>query len=513
MRAGQFAQVFDVVVGDDLAAEPLKLADERVGDGLCPTTHHRPADRVGEGPEGEAERRRQRPVQAEHRVGGDAGEQGPCRLVLEAAASQSFRRTQGRGREPEAGHRQRPTWDVDDGPQQLPCQAPRVGGRGARTTVPRRGRPHRPNPSRRSQRTDRSSSAARPPSSGWATGASGCRNSTPRAARSTVRKNGDAIASGRIVEQTSCRNPGRVSSWVRVPPPAVRGGLVDPDRAPGAGQRHRRGQPVGPGSDDDRIDRTAIGRHRVRPRRPEPQGRRGRRDGPPAGSCLARSTRRGIARSDSCPRPRPRTPGPSARASYKRVRSKRRSTISPGSETADRLQDGIRSGASEAATAIDPRPGRRIDASTDDNTRTPAPNTAARTARDGAIGDRPADDPVDLEQPVARDRDDRSRVAPSSRRSGGAGRPGPRESAPRIMVWTAQVTVASAVATIAATSHRYWRRSSPTALRARTNRPTIPATTNPNISMYRTMGSGNEQPRTATTVPGGTGSGRRPRRR
>ena len=34
-------------------------------------------------------------------------------------------------------------------------------------------------------------------------------------------KNGEAMVSGRIVEQTSWRNPGSVSSAVRVPPPAV----------------------------------------------------------------------------------------------------------------------------------------------------------------------------------------------------------------------------------------------------------------------------------------------------
>ena len=44
--------------------------------------------------------------------------------------------------------------------------------------------------------------------------------STPRATRSTDRKNGDASVSGRIVEQMSWRNPGSVSSMVLVPPPA-----------------------------------------------------------------------------------------------------------------------------------------------------------------------------------------------------------------------------------------------------------------------------------------------------
>jgi len=68
---------------------------------------------------------------------------------------------------------------------------------------------------------ERSRTTARPPSSGWATGASGWTSSTPWAARSIDRKKGEARVSGRIVEQTSCLNPGRVSSSVRVPPPIV----------------------------------------------------------------------------------------------------------------------------------------------------------------------------------------------------------------------------------------------------------------------------------------------------
>jgi hypothetical protein len=52
-------------------------------------------------------------------------------------------------------------------------------------------------------------------------GAFGSTSSTPRAAQSTVRKNGDAATSGTIDEHTSWRNPGSVSSMVRVPPPIV----------------------------------------------------------------------------------------------------------------------------------------------------------------------------------------------------------------------------------------------------------------------------------------------------
>ena len=69
--------------------------------------------------------------------------------------------------------------------------------------------------------SDRSSTTTRPPSSGCANGASGWTNSTPCAARSIERKNGEASARGMIDEHTSWRNPGRVSSPVRVPPPMV----------------------------------------------------------------------------------------------------------------------------------------------------------------------------------------------------------------------------------------------------------------------------------------------------
>ena len=57
--------------------------------------------------------------------------------------------------------------------------------------------------------------------SACATGTSGWTHSTPWRARSTDRKNGDAIPSGWAVEQTSWTNPGSVSSADRVPPPTV----------------------------------------------------------------------------------------------------------------------------------------------------------------------------------------------------------------------------------------------------------------------------------------------------
>jgi len=67
--------------------------------------------------------------------------------------------------------------------------------------------------------TERVTTAARPPSSGWANSTSGRASVTPRAGRSKRLKNGDATASGWAAEQTSCQKPGRVSSSVRQPPP------------------------------------------------------------------------------------------------------------------------------------------------------------------------------------------------------------------------------------------------------------------------------------------------------
>ena len=187
---------------------------------LAAAADHRPADGVGERRQDQPERGTQRAIEAEHRVGGDPGEQGPGRLVAEPC--------RGPGPSPTAAPAARTGpcasgWrgDVDDRPEQLLRPSlRRVADERPEQPRARPARRRRRDP-RRSRATDRSRTAARPPSSGCATGASGGCSSTPRAARSIVRKNGDAIVSGTIVEQTSWRNPGSVSSAVRVPPPAV----------------------------------------------------------------------------------------------------------------------------------------------------------------------------------------------------------------------------------------------------------------------------------------------------
>ena len=149
-------------------------------------------------------------------MGGDAREERPSRLVAEPRPGQPLGRAERRQAEPR--HRQRVTRDVEHRPQEL--RAELVGVADERPEQPSPGPAVRAAEASAVTATERSSTAARPPSSGCATGASGWTNSTPWAARSIGRKNGEASVSGRIVEQMSWRNPGRVSSSVRVPPPA-----------------------------------------------------------------------------------------------------------------------------------------------------------------------------------------------------------------------------------------------------------------------------------------------------
>ena len=68
---------------------------------------------------------------------------------------------------------------------------------------------------------DRSSRTAVPSSRGCASAAGGSIHSSPSRPRSSARKNGDAAPIGWNAEQTSWRNPGRVSAAERQPPPIV----------------------------------------------------------------------------------------------------------------------------------------------------------------------------------------------------------------------------------------------------------------------------------------------------
>ena len=217
-------------------------ATSAVGDGGRPAADHRPADRVGERRRGRARTR--------HSTGDRGGASSGPRCPRTAPAP--ARRRTGRGPGP----------SPIGAPAARTARAPAgVAGRGrpaagspgracstSRTSGPNSRRQARPSaaaePVRRWPRTDRSRTAARPPSSGWATGASGWTSSTPRAARSIdgEERRGDGQRQDRrahVVAEAGERQLGG-------PRPAAgrRGGLVDTDRAPGTGQRDRRGQAV-----------------------------------------------------------------------------------------------------------------------------------------------------------------------------------------------------------------------------------------------------------------------------
>src|SRR5579863_4619093 len=94
--------------------------------------------------------------------------------------------------------------------------------------------------------TERVTTAARPPSSGWANSTGALLNRTPRAGRSKRRKNGEARASGCAAEQTSCQKPGRVSSSVRHPPPIVGAPSITRTFRPAADRVTAAARPFGP---------------------------------------------------------------------------------------------------------------------------------------------------------------------------------------------------------------------------------------------------------------------------
>ena len=155
-------------------------------------------------------------------------------------------------RQAETGQRQGVSRQVDDRPQEFRGELVYVAHK--RPNSRRHARPSAPPRPVAVAATDRSSTTARPPSSGWAIGASGWTSSTPRAARSIVveERRGDGQRQDRrahVVTKAGQRELGG-------PRPAtglVRS-LVDPDRAPGTGQRYRGGEAVRPRPDHDRVE-------------------------------------------------------------------------------------------------------------------------------------------------------------------------------------------------------------------------------------------------------------------
>ena len=105
----------------------------------------------------------------------------------------------------------------------------------------------------RSSSTERSRSTAGPSSSGCASGACGCTNSTRCGVAAKSAKNRDEVPNGSTVAPTSWWKPGSVSSAVRQAPPTSSAGLDDVHGEPVLRQRDRGGEPVRTGADDDGV--------------------------------------------------------------------------------------------------------------------------------------------------------------------------------------------------------------------------------------------------------------------
>ena len=275
------------MAGHDLAAGRPQLRHERIGEDAGAAADHRPADRVGVRSQHEPERRGQRPIEREHRMGRDPGEQRTSLVAIEAVAGQpSADHSAG---QPETGQRQGMPRHVDDWSEELGRQLLRRPARAARRAVarrahrPRRARPRWPPRIARARRPGRRRADGRSGASGWI-------SSTPRAARSIVRKNGEATVSGRIVEQTSWRNPGRVSSAVRVPPPGVSAASYTRTERPARARVMAAARPLGPApttiaSSSAVLVLIAPRRSHGRTTRPRSQKRRGHRlDGTDGGA-------------------------------------------------------------------------------------------------------------------------------------------------------------------------------------------------------------------------------------
>ena len=233
----------------------VELRDERIGDGLGSAACHGPPDRVGEGRQCEAEGGPERAVEAEHRVGRDAREEGPCRVLAEPAAGEAIDRAHGRRAEPD--HRQRMAWRPDHRPQELGREGVGVADEGPEEAPP-----------------GPAVEAAEP-------GGGGVDRSLEHgdpAAVERVRGRGIGVDQGHTVpgkvdgpeerRGDGQRDDGRAQVVAkpregRLGRPGAAadgvGRLVDPDRAPGSGQRDRRGQAVGPRPDDDRVERGGRG--------------------------------------------------------------------------------------------------------------------------------------------------------------------------------------------------------------------------------------------------------------
>ena len=226
--------------------------------------HHRPADGVGVHPEDEPERRRQRPVETRPSSGPRDRRTAPA-LPRPGSATERDRSPNAAAGSPKRASASGWRGDVDDRSEQLPAELGLVPRERSEQPAPGRsvvrpsirveaGRGRRERPLEH----DRPPVVERVGDAGHPAGRTRRRAQPSRPSGRTVTR----AASGTIDEHTSWRNPGSVSSSVRVPPPIVGRRLVDPHRAAGAGECQRRRQPVRAGPDDDGVERRAGRRSR-----------------------------------------------------------------------------------------------------------------------------------------------------------------------------------------------------------------------------------------------------------
>ncbi len=215
---------------------------------------HRPADRVAQGGEQQAEAAGQGRVERAERVRGHAREQR-ARAVAAEAPPQRRRPSAGRG------GRSAPA-PAGGGAPRGAARARRRSDRwrGARAGRPGARRRRRRPPGRRPSRRPSAPAPRRVPSSrGWARGASGWTSSIPMLLQRQPPEEGRAGEGvdrrADVVDEAGQRQLGRAAAA-----PRRVGGLEHQHRAPGLGDRERRGEPVRPRPDDDGVP----ARHRRR---------------------------------------------------------------------------------------------------------------------------------------------------------------------------------------------------------------------------------------------------------
>ena len=238
---------------------------------------HRPAHQVGRHPQHQAVGGGDRLLQVQDGVGRQPRQEGPALDGLQPAPDQAVGRPDAHQPVPGEGERvagregerrQQAVDQVEAGGHERPHQLAVGVGVGTRG---RGGLVHRPVQQGRRDR--------RP--GGWPPGPRGGAT-RPRGPPGAIERMAfEARPRAQTVEQVSWRNPGRVSSAVRAPPPSVSCASSTRTLAPWAPRVAAATSPLGPEPDDDGVV-LAIG-HRVRvpgPRR-QPARRRPPRPVPP----------------------------------------------------------------------------------------------------------------------------------------------------------------------------------------------------------------------------------------